>query len=1187
MSASVVGATAWTLDPAYIANGAARTNSQGGGRGGYTFSDDNENALLTAPGLATWEGNRRRERGGLGGRPLTPSAATKLYFGGGGGSGDSNNQNQGVGGRGGGMVFVMAGTVAGPGSILANGEKGQDSISTDAVGPANGDAPGGGGGGGTVVVRATTLNNFTIHADGGVGGNQLISNNDEAEGPGGGGGGGYVALAGTQTTLTVTAAGAASGTTNAASMNEFPVNGATAGNTGVTNGDAAALSFCVVGPNTSFQTTEPNPTNDPTGEFAFLSSEVNSTFECRIGAAAFATCAQTFTTASLTDGTYTIEVRAVSPLGFKDPTPASFTWRVDTTPPQTSFVTTESNPTSDPTGDFKFGSNEALSTYQCRVDAGTFATCPEEFSTAALGEGSHTIEVRAVDQAGNTDPTPESYTWTYTDPADADNDGIPNGTERTLGTNPDDADSDDDGVKDGAEPSFGSDTDGDGLINALDPDSDNDGILDGTELGLTAPDAATNVSVGNFVPDADATTKTDPLKADTDGGTLADGKEDPNHNGKIDAGEKDPNVAADDVTTTPVDSDSDGLTDAEEGGLGTNPNDADTDDDGVLDGAEPNPSSDTDGDGLINPLDPDSDNDGIFDGTESGVKTKPAATDAGKGFFVPDADGAKTNPLKKDTDNGGVDDGAEDTNHNGAIDTGERDPNNAADDTSAPTDTDSDGLTDAEEGELGTNPNDADSDDDGVSDGNEPNPSADTDGDGLINPLDPDSDNDGLFDGTELGLGCTGAGTDPVKKHCTPDADSGATKTSPLDPDTDSGGKKDGSEDTNRDGKIDAGETDPTLGHGADDTTVVDTDGDGLSDGLETSIGTNPNDKDTDDDGLLDGEEPNPAEDSDGDGLINPRDVDSDNDGLFDGTESGKGCADAATDATKNHCRADADPLTTTGPLNPDTDGGTVRDGSEDHNLDGKLDAGETDPTLGHGADDTTVVDTDADGLSDKTETTLGTNPADKDSDDDGVLDGEEPNPGDDQDGDGKNNALDADSDGDGLFDGTEAGKGCADPATDATKNSCKADADSGTTKTLGLDPDTDDGGVKDGDEDLNKDGKVDDAETNPLDKSDDKPVTGAGGAGGGAGTAGSNAGGTTSSGGSAGLGGTTATGGTAGAAGRPGTAGTGGTDSGTVVLGGGICSVSAPASPASQSAALLLLAAGAACLARRRKRRA
>ncbi len=401
-------------------------------------------------------------------------------------------------------------------------------------------------------------------------------------------------------------------------------------------------------------------------------------------------------------------------------------------------------------------------------------------------------------------------------------------------------------------------------------------------------------------------------------------------------------------------------------------------------------------------------------------------------------------------------------------------------------DTDGDGLPDGLETLFGTDPNDADSDDDGVPDGQEPSWNLDSDGDGLINALDPDSDDDGLFDGTELGLGCSLPATDLTKNACRPDGDAGATTTDPLNADTDGGGVSDGSEDFNLNGVVDAGETNPTLGNGADDASVVDTDGDGLSDGTETFIGSDPNDADSDDDGLLDGEEPNPGHDTDGDGLINVLDVDSDNDGLFDGTEAGKTCDDPDTDGTLGHCRPDGDAgATTTNPLNADTDGGGVSDGSEDFNLNGVVDAGETNPTLGNGADDVNVVDTDGDGLSDGTETFIGSNPNDADSDDDGLLDGDEPNPSDDHDGDGLVNIIDRDSDGDGLFDGTEAGNDCSNSATNTAVGNCIADADPSTTTGI-LDPDTDDGGVSDGDEDTNKNGAVDGIETDPLDPGDD-----------------------------------------------------------------------------------------------------
>jgi uncharacterized repeat protein (TIGR01451 family) len=486
-------------------------------------------------------------------------------------------------------------------------------------------------------------------------------------------------------------------------------------------------------------------------------------------------------------------------------------------------------------------------------------------------------------------------------------------------------------------------------------------------------------------------------------------------------------------------------------------------------------------------------------------------------------------------------------------------------------DTDGDGLSDGDETKIGTDPNDADSDDDGVSDGQEVNPGADTDGDGLINALDPDSDDDGLFDGTELGHDCKGPGTNAALGHCRPDADMGATKTDPLVADTDMGGMRDGSEDSNLNGKLDPGETDPTTGHGADDSTNLDSDNDGLSDPLEHTLGSDPKDADSDNDGLTDGLERNPSDDTDGDRLLNVLDVDSDNDALYDGTESGKGCQNPPTQP--GHCIADADMgATTTSPVVRDTDHGGAIDGSEDPNRNGVVDTGERDPTAGHGSDDGMVVDSDGDGLSDPLEIAIGSDPHDADTDDDGVPDGKEANPADDTDGDGKINVLDPDSDGDGLFDGTELGFDCSNPATNLAAMHCIPDGDMGRTTTSMVDPDTDHGGVKDGVEDANHNGVVDIGETDPNNPADDhqsKPSTDAGvdsgagtaGAAGAAGTSG--AGGATAMGGASGAGGTTAMGGSAGSGGTSapntmlpggGIGGVGGTTTNPSLIAGGGC---------------------------------
>jgi hypothetical protein len=134
----------------------------------------------------------------------------------------------------------------------------------------------------------------------------------------------------------------------------------------------------------------------------------------------------------------------------------------------------------------------------------------------------------------------------------------------------------------------------------------------------------------------------------------------------------------------------------------------------------------------------------------------------------------------------------------------------------------------------------------------------------------------------------------------------------------------------------------PTLG------SVVfsfdtDSDDDGLADGEEIALGTDPFDPDTDDDGLSDGDEVNVHG-------TDPLDPDTDDDGLDDGDEIALG----------------------TDPFDPDSDDDGLSDGDEVHVYG-------TDPL---------DPDSDDDGLNDGLEVSLGLDPLDPDSDDDGIPDG-------------------------------------------------------------------------------------------------------------------------------------------------------------------------------------------------------
>jgi outer membrane protein OmpA-like peptidoglycan-associated protein len=392
------------------------------------------------------------------------------------------------------------------------------------------------------------------------------------------------------------------------------------------------------------------------------------------------------------------------------------------------------------------------------------------------------------------------------------------------------------------------------------------------------------------------------------------------------------------------DADADGLTNARECTIGTNPLDNDTDKDGVGDGFEATATTtpNSDGDALIDALDNDDDGDGVVTSVELGPKENrdgnpdDAANSDGKGASdylevdsdadgVPDAtDSARTNPSRcRDVDGDLCDDcsitGANGSGGDPKNDGTDSDGDGACDD--GPKDDDGDGVPngldtaplEAEEcadkdddlcddcavtgadGSGGDPNNDgSDLDGDGLCDLSDPvgvtepeAPDADTDGDGLNDAEDLDDDGDGILDGDEVRL-------DP-SANANRDGD---RLPNPLDLDADDDGILDRDEagnargrDANRDGRVDGEvgengvadsvETAPDSGKVA---LPVDTDGDGLPDFL---------DPDSDDDGVSDlleagDDDPRtPPVDTDRDGIPDFQDPDDDSDGIPSADERG------------------------------------------------------------------------------------------------------------------------------------------------------------------------------------------------------------------------------------------------------------------------------------------------------------
>ncbi len=163
-------------------------------------------------------------------------------------------------------------------------------------------------------------------------------------------------------------------------------------------------------PETTLTGQPPATTNSTSATFTFTGDGAAS-FECKLDSGSFATCVSPKSYSSLANGSHTFQVRAIDAAGNIDPSPASYTWTIDTTPPETTLNTYPPDPSTNATATFTF-SSEAGATFQCKLDAGAFTACASPQSYTGLSDGLHAFAVLATDAAGNVDPSPATYTWT-------------------------------------------------------------------------------------------------------------------------------------------------------------------------------------------------------------------------------------------------------------------------------------------------------------------------------------------------------------------------------------------------------------------------------------------------------------------------------------------------------------------------------------------------------------------------------------------------------------------------------------------------------------------------------------------------------------------------------------------------------------------------------------------------------
>lgn len=155
--------------------------------------------------------------------------------------------------------------------------------------------------------------------------------------------------------------------------------------------------------------------NTDSATFGFTSTEAGSTFQCKLDGDPYGSCAGTRTYTSLANGSHTFTVRAIDPAGNADATPATRSFTVDvavtdTTAPTTKITKGPKKRTFKRRATFGFRSNEAGSRFTCKLDQKRWQSCTSPKSYK-VKPGRHTFRVRAIDPAGNADPTPAVWRW--------------------------------------------------------------------------------------------------------------------------------------------------------------------------------------------------------------------------------------------------------------------------------------------------------------------------------------------------------------------------------------------------------------------------------------------------------------------------------------------------------------------------------------------------------------------------------------------------------------------------------------------------------------------------------------------------------------------------------------------------------------------------------------------------------
>jgi hypothetical protein len=131
----------------------------------------------------------------------------------------------------------------------------------------------------------------------------------------------------------------------------------------------------------------------------FIATKGGSTYSCRLDAGAWTPCGGSASYSGLAEGQHSASVVATDRYGIAGAAPATVSWNVDLTTPETLLLA--ARPAPGATGEVSFVSETAAG-FDCQVDGGPWTACTSPLSAPAGA----TVAVRALDAAGNADPSP-------------------------------------------------------------------------------------------------------------------------------------------------------------------------------------------------------------------------------------------------------------------------------------------------------------------------------------------------------------------------------------------------------------------------------------------------------------------------------------------------------------------------------------------------------------------------------------------------------------------------------------------------------------------------------------------------------------------------------------------------------------------------------------------------------------